>query len=301
MSVTIMAFEAAAHQPNEGDHLAPFPLTEEDRAEVLAFLAVRPLHTVYMASIIRDNGVMSLLNRGAFYGCRDAGGKLIGVGLVGHAIQIEARCAAAVVPLARLARQCPAAYFVRGEPTVIESFWRSYSTDSGGPHRVCRELLYELREPYMTHEPVHALRRATVVDLELVLAVNSAMTLEACGVNPLERDPVGFRVRAARRIEQGRVWLWREGARLVFKAEVIAETPEAAYLEGVHVHPEERGRGYGARCLAQLSRQLLARTEAVCLTAREGRGDARVFYEKIGYRFHTYYETVYLQGAMKTD
>ncbi len=40
------------------------PLRETEKSEALSFLAQRPLHTVYMASLIRDNGVESPLNRG---------------------------------------------------------------------------------------------------------------------------------------------------------------------------------------------------------------------------------------------
>ena len=40
-------------------------LTDENEAETLKFLAARPIHTVFMASLISDNGVASPFNRGA--------------------------------------------------------------------------------------------------------------------------------------------------------------------------------------------------------------------------------------------
>src|SRR5258705_13564145 len=66
-------------------------LTEEDRNEVLAFLAERPVHTVCIAGFIRDNGMVSPHNRGTFYGCRNSECRLEGVALIGHATLIEAR------------------------------------------------------------------------------------------------------------------------------------------------------------------------------------------------------------------
>src|SRR3954463_12161453 len=66
-------------------------LTEEDRTEVLAFLAERSIHTVCMTGFIRDNGLISPYNRGTFYGCRNSEGRLEGVALIGHATLIEAR------------------------------------------------------------------------------------------------------------------------------------------------------------------------------------------------------------------
>ena len=64
---------------------------DEDRTEVLAFLRIRPVHTVVMASFINDNGLESDLNRGAFFAYRDEAGKLEGVALLGHTTLIEAR------------------------------------------------------------------------------------------------------------------------------------------------------------------------------------------------------------------
>ena len=121
------------------------------------------------------------------------------------------------------------------------------------------------------------------------------MAVAECGVNPAERDPVGFRVRTARRVELGRVWVWTDAGRLVFKADVLAETPGAIYLEGVHVHPEERGRGYGRRCLSQLGRTLLRDSDAVCLVANEREDAAHNVYRKAGYHFVCHYDTIYLQ------
>ena len=59
-------------------------LTSEHTAEVQAFLAVRPVHTVVMSSFIADNGIVSELNRGKFYGYRNTAGTLEGVALIGH-------------------------------------------------------------------------------------------------------------------------------------------------------------------------------------------------------------------------
>ncbi len=39
-------------------------LMASDRDEVLSFLAARAVHTVFMAGLIRDNGLVSPLNRG---------------------------------------------------------------------------------------------------------------------------------------------------------------------------------------------------------------------------------------------
>ena len=66
-------------------------LRDQDQNEVLAFLATRPVHTVVMTSFINDNGIESDLNRGKFFGYRNAKGKLEGVALIGHTTLLETR------------------------------------------------------------------------------------------------------------------------------------------------------------------------------------------------------------------
>ena len=121
------------------------------------------------------------------------------------------------------------------------------------------------------------------------------MAFEEGGTNPLQKDPSGFRERVARRIEQGRIWTLVHDGQLIFKADIIAETPLATYLEGIHVHPDERSKGHGRRCLTQLARTLLARTQSICLTLSQKNQQALAFYSKAGYKFNSHYETIYLR------
>lgn len=275
--------------------LSVHPLTDRDESEVLAFLAERPLHTVVMAGHIRDNGLQNPLNRGSFHAARDGRGRLEGVALIGHATLVETRTEAALAAFALLAQGCPNAHLMMGEQEKIERFWRYYANVGQRPRRVCRELLMEQRWPVEALEPVAGLRLATPAELVPVMRVQAEMAHAESGVNPLEADPAGFQLRCARRIEQGRVWVWTEGGQLIFKADVISDTPEVIYLEGVHVHERVRGLGYGARCVSQLSRQLLARTSSLCVLVNEQSQNARAFFERAGYKLRDFYDTVFLE------
>ena len=269
------------------------PLTAEE--EALSFLTGRTIPTAYMSTLIRDNGLVSPLNRGTFYGCRDSGGRLEGVALVGHATLFDARTEAALRAFAELARSDPRARVVMGERGEAERFLSYYAGAGRAPRATSREMLFEQRNLVEAHEPVPGLRPATLADLEEVVRVHAAMAFEESGVNPLERDPEGFRRRTARRLEQGRVWVWAEGGRMIFKADVVADTPAVIYLEGVYVCPEERGKGHGLRCISQLGRSLLRRTESVCLLVKEHNHNAREFFRRADYTLSGYYDTVYLQ------
>src|SRR2546430_5209448 len=70
LMTTVMA--ETPYLPLANVTVSVFELTEKERNEVLAFLAERPVHTVCIAGFIRDNGLVSPLNRGSFYGCWDS-------------------------------------------------------------------------------------------------------------------------------------------------------------------------------------------------------------------------------------
>lgn len=282
---------------NADNSFAVHPLSNEDETEVLSFLATRPVHTVFLRGFIHDNGIVSELNRGTFYACRDRKGRMEGVALIGHATLVEARSDAALAAFAQLAKNCPSAYMILGEQEKVEYFWSYFAQSGQTARRVCRELLFEQRSPVEAREMVRSLRLATPDDLEVVLPVYAEMVFEESGVNPIEVDPAGFRQRWLRRIEQGRVWVWIEDRRLIFNADIMSETPDCIYLEGIYVDPEERGKGYGLRCLSQLSLSLLARTKCLCLLVNEQIRRAPAFYQKAGYKLTGFYDTVFLHRS----
>jgi len=279
------------------------PLTPGSEAEALEFLSARPIHSVIMSSFIRDNGVVSDLNRGRFYSYRDLHGRLQGVALVGHATLFESNCDAAIVAFARLVHSSEKVHVIMGEDVKIEQFWRHFTADGSVPHQLGRELLLEQRSTanHRWSESQHAvlgLRLATLEDLSFVMTTHARMACEELGlVNPIVADPTGFPERCARRIEQRRVWVLIENGSLVFKADIIADTPEAIYLEGIYVNPEKRGQGYGLSCLRQLCCSLLKRTGSICLLVNERNHAAHTFYRRAGFRFQSYYTTIFMENG----
>lgn len=270
------------------------PLAAHERDEALGFLGAEAVDSIYMSGLIADNGIVSAANRGTFFGARTREGRLVGLALIGHFICAQTGDDEALAAFARLA-QDRQAHMLVGDPEKIERFWRHYGRGGQQPRLICRELFFERRAPVEVAEPVPALRLATTADLFQIAQVNAALIREESGVNPLEADAAGFRARITQRIAKGRVWVLTKKGRLVFKAEVLADTPAAAYLEGVFVHPEERGRGVGRRCVTQLASLLLERSESVCLVVNEQNRDAQVFFFKAGFKLRGLYDSIYLK------
>jgi GNAT superfamily N-acetyltransferase len=298
----IMAFSAVEREMTQiglAASLATFPvrveaLEKRHESEVLRFLAARPTHTVIMAGFIRDNGLVSHLNRGTFYACRDSQGSLEGVALIGHYTFVETRSENALAAFASLTQDCTSAHMILGEQDSVATFWRYFARTGRTARRVAREMLLERQLPIESFEPVRGLRQATPNDLPRILPINGQMVFDESGVNPLETDPKGFQERWLRRIDQGRVWLWTENGRLIFSANVLAEAYEVCYLEGIYVSPTERGKGYGLRCLSQLTSRLLENNGSICLFVNEQNRGAREFYRRAGYTLCGLYDTIFL-------
>lgn len=297
MSLEVMmreVMEASPYLPPSELSVMTEELTEEHRAEVVSFLLERPLHTVCMAGLIRDNGLVSPHNRGTFYGCRNSEGRLEGVALVGHHTLVEARTRRASKEFALVAQCCTNPHLIMGELDKVEEFW-GYYADEGRPMRLaCRELLFELRRPVEAAGEVEGLRLATPEDLELIVPVQAHLVELESRLNPLDTDPEGFRARCLRRIEMGRTWVIVEEGRLLFKAEVQADTPEVIYLEGVWVAPSARGTGAGRKYMAELCRLMFARTRTVCLLVNEENERAHRFYRSCGFKLRSVYDTIFL-------
>ena len=241
-------------------------LRNDDTAEVLTFLSARPVHTVVMASFIHDNGVESALNRGKFFGYRNAGGELEGVALIGHSTLVEARTEEALQALAFVARSSTTPIkLIMSSGTAAHSFWNHLVGFQRSPEMACTELLFEVGFPFPVPACEFEVRLARPEELLTVAEAHAEVCEIERGSNPMERDRHGFLDRVMRRIEKERVFVVYDGDRLVFKADIIAETDTVAYLEGVYVAPEYRGRGVGSKCLARVCLELLSRVPNVCL------------------------------------
>lgn len=290
----------AARSVSINPRLVTKRLTDESQEEVLKFLAERPLHTVVMAGLIRDNGMESKFNRGTFYACRDRHGKLAGVALIGHAMFVDARSEEALRQFATLAQKFPHTHMMLGEGEMIERFWKYYALNGQLRRRLSREVLFELTDGPPEFESVSELRPATLSDLSLIVPVHAALACEESGVNPLEVDREGFRERCRRRIEEQRVWVLVEDGELIFKADIISDTDAVVYLEGIYVHPQQRGKGYGSRCLSALARELLGRTKSISLLVDQERQPAQKFFRKLGFVSRGFYETIFFANSKRT-
>jgi RimJ/RimL family protein N-acetyltransferase len=238
--------------------------------QVLAFCGEEPVERVFLEDIARRG-------LGRFTAVLEPGGRLEALCHVGANVVPSGRGCDAFADVA--ARS--GARMVIGEERAVSELWdvagrrmpRPRDDRPGQP-------VYALRD---SPEPGETgLRAARPLDLELLVPACAAAHQEEIGVDPLQRDPEGFRWRTRQQVEEGRSWLWLEDGVIRFKAEASAWTPAAVQLQQVWVDPQARRRGYARRALCDLCRLLLRQVPAVCLFVRPENTPALRLYDSIG-------------------
>jgi ribosomal protein S18 acetylase RimI-like enzyme len=261
--------------------------------EILSTLAAPTLTNVVMAGFIRDNGLFSAQNRGHFYVCRNESQKLEGVALIGHSILFEASSESVIEGFAAIARREAPTHLLMGEHNAVQRFWSHYADQEQSPRHVCPVLFLQRSEQFPNRQDIPGLRLAKPEDLEPVVRAQAAMAFEMSGVDPLQKDPIGFRQRYLRRIDKNRVWVLMKNRQLIFKLDVITSTPDATYIEGVYVSPEERGKGVGQSCLTEVGRKLLEDTKAIHLFVENENTRSTSFYSRLGFNIAGQYNLLY--------
>jgi uncharacterized protein len=249
--------------------------------QILAFCAQEPIERVFLEDIARRGlGRFSALERR---------GRVVALCHVGaNVVPTGEGCAAFAEATAR-----GKARMIIGEERAVDELWseareRLPSPRDDRPGQPVY-VLGDLPEPGETR-----LRAATADDLELLVPACAAAHLEEIGIDPLGRDPEGFRWRTRAQIDERRSWIWLEDGVICFKAEASAWTPSAVQLQQVWVDPSVRNRGYAQRAMRDLCRLLLARVPAVCLFVRPENAAAIRVYESIGMRRTITYRSLIL-------
>jgi ribosomal protein S18 acetylase RimI-like enzyme len=249
---------------------------------VLRFCAESPVERVFLEDAARRK-------QGRFVGVLRDDGDLRALCYLGtNVVPSGDGCAAFAGAAAKIGPR-----MLIGEATAVSELWEA-GRRRFGAIREDRpgQPVFAMREPPAPGNT--GLRAATVRDLDLLVPACAAAHYGEIGVDPVARDPNGFRWRTRAQIEDGRSWLWSEAGVIRFKAEASAVTPSAVQLQQVWVDPEARGNGYASRGLRDLIRLLLEEVPVVCLFVRTDNLPAIRLYESIGMEHVLDYRSVLL-------
>jgi uncharacterized protein len=244
-------------------------LREPELDEILSFCREDPVERVFLEDIARRGlgRFTALAEDGTIHALCHSGANLVPSG----------EGCDAFAELAGDAR----ARMIIGEEQAVTELWDAASRWLPEPREDRPgQPVYVLAEAPAPGET--GLRAALPDDFDLLVPACAAAHREEIGIDPLERDPEGFRWRTRAQIDEGRSWLWIEGGTILFKAEASAWTPEAVQLQQVWVDPSVRNRGYAQRGMRDLCRRLLEQVPRVCLFVRPENAPAIRVYEAIG-------------------
>jgi len=239
--------------------------------EILDFCAADPIERVFLEDVARRGlGRFTAVTRNS---------RLTALCHVGANVVPSGEGCGAFADAAARGR----ARMVIGEERAVGELWGAVRSRMPPPREDRPgQPVYVLDEP---PEPgVTGLREATLRDLPLLVPACAQAHYEEIGLDPLRRDPEGFRWRTQAQITEGRSWIWSEEGAILFKAEASAWTPSAVQLQQVWVDSRFRNRGYAQRGMRDLCRRLLDRVPTVCLFVRAENAPAIRVYEAIGMR-----------------
>jgi GNAT superfamily N-acetyltransferase len=255
-------------------------LVEPSTDQILAYCAEGPVERVFLEDVARRGN-------GRFAGLERVDGGLQALCHLGTNVVPSGDGCGAFAELT--GRAVPR--MLIGEEGAVTDLWEA-----------ARKRLAKPREDrqgqpvYVTTEPPEpggtGLRPATKSDLDLLVPACARAHFEELGVDPLRRDPNGFRWRTRVQIEEGRSWVWVDDGLILFKAEASAWTPEAVQLQQVWVDPPARRQGNATRAMRDLLRLLLERVPAVCLFVRAENEPAIQLYETVGMKHVLDYRSV---------
>ena len=139
--------------------------------------------------------------------------------------------------------------------------------------------VYVIEEPPEPGET--GLRQATLHDLEGLVPACAYAHWEELGIDPLRRDPDGFRWRTRAQIEEGRSWLWEEDGGSASRQRPLRGRRRRRSSSRCGSSPAPAATG-SARGHARPGRRLLEQTPRVCLFVRADNAVAIHVYEAIG-------------------
>jgi hypothetical protein len=263
-------------------------LSEDDFKGALEFLQRDPLINVYLVSrlieeralagtqmaVIRYNGAIVLVASLA-----------TNIVLAGDRSMPKDITAAAVSLVADriLTRMLPVRAII-SPAELVEALWSELRTRLDPPTVV------------RMNQPVYAIRRqpgfpdlqlarySTMRDLDPLVPACAAMHREEVGIDPMERDAVGYRERIRELIEKKRSIIRVVDGQIASKCEYSAVTNDAVQLMGVWTHPRYRRRGLSRELLTEVCGHLFTKGKTVTLFVNDFNTPAIALYESLGFQ-----------------
>jgi hypothetical protein len=273
--------------PQERDW-ALTPLAPRDVGIALEFLQGDPLVNVYLISRLRDEGTgptgQTILIRcdGIPVALASLSTNVVLAGNEQTSLSLREEAMARLGDRI-LARMTPVRAII-SDARLVDPLWRRIECHLAPPTVIrLGQPVYAIPPGPTDFPDLITLRYSTERDLHALVPACAAMHLEEVGINPLERDAVGYRQRVRELIERKRSLVVTDRGRILFKCEFSAITDEAVQIMGVWTAPSERRRGLARRGMTEVCGHILRQGKAVTLFVNDFNIPAVRLYESLGF------------------
>ncbi len=228
-------------------------LSDDDAGPALAFLRRDPLVNVYLISRLLEERFVSATQTVEVRYNREI---VLVASLATNVVMASdpeapreiADAAIAIVAERILTRMLPVRAIISPAP-LVESLWRRLQSQIDPPTVVrLSQPVYAISGRF-DFSDLKESRYSTTRDLDALVPACAAMHKEEVGIDPLDRDAVGYRERIRELVEKKRSIVRIVNGRIAAKCEFSAVTPDAIQLMGVWTDPALRRRGLGRALL----------------------------------------------------
>lgn len=260
-------------------------LDGRDLREVRALLELDPVADVFVASRVSAAGLEPWRLGAEVWGYGERG-RLLALCYSGaNLVPVQAGPDAVRAFADRARRQGRRCSSVVGPADAVELLWTLLRPSWGAAREVrAQQPLLVIDGPPRV-APDRFVRPVRPDEVDVLLPACVAMFTEEVGVSPLAGDGGAlYRARVQEIIRQGRAYARIENGRVLFKAEVGAETAASCQVQGVWVEPSLRGRGAGTAGMAAVVELARRVAPVISLYVNDFNLAARRSYAKVGFR-----------------
>ncbi|MEO8380672.1 MAG: GNAT family N-acetyltransferase [Acidobacteriota bacterium] len=263
-------------------------LAEDDFKDALEFLQRDPLINVYLISRLLEERMLAASQIAVV---RYNGAIVLVASLATNIVMADdpsisreiIDCAVALIAERILMRMLPVRAII-SPAHLVETLWTGLRSRLDPPTVVrLNQPVYALRQR-LDYPDLTVSRHGQMRDLDQLVPACAAMHLEEVGIDPLDRDALGYRERIRELIEKKRSVLRMVDGQVATKCEYSAVTSDAVQLMGVWTHPAYRRQGLSRELLREVCGHLSRKSKTVTLFVNDFNTPAVALYESLGFR-----------------
>jgi predicted GNAT family acetyltransferase len=263
-------------------------LSDDDAAEALAFLRRDALINVYLISrLLEEKSAAATQIYGVWHNREIVLIASLATNIVlasdPGAPRALTETAIALIADRILTRMLPVRAII-SPATLVDILWQHLRARIDPPTVVrLNQPIYAIRRRFDFPDLTTA-RFATMRDLDGLVPACAAMHKEEVGIDPLERDAIGYRERVRELIERKRSVIHVVDGAIAAKCEFSAVANDVVQLMGVWTDPRFRRRGLAKVTLREVIGHLFRKGKSVTLFVNDFNTGAIALYEGLGFQ-----------------